>query len=929
MQNYHRKRIFTQEEAFSPFPAYICISTKNTNPHLKHARLHILLLVLLLTISSEGVAQWRKIMDFGSPVASVYFFEQPQKPTEGFIGTIAPDVWQTKDEGKMWKRITYPPNVDGLALPAKSFSFKDKKVGWFNDIGGTFRASTYYTVDGGDSWTPLSFHGANSVFYVPSTRYVVGGSNAGSYCYSTDGINFQTIGTIFSDATLNVAFSDNLHGIISPYSIYNNIYTTSDGGISWLKGELEGDLYQPVGIKNSLLFFAIREASSNSVNNGDFLRSTDGGVNWQKIYTYWNTAQYAVTGTVQYGHNMSLFFQTTSDNSEGIMMSDDSGKTFMSLCGPKNEVDTKFFVRDSFIYAGDKYGGLWLNTTGIGSNSVPILSKSNVILLAHNCSDIFDTITFTLFDSCNGRQATLLDASLNGSTKFSLNSGLVPRSIHPDDTLAIQYKPTSDLAEDTAIIQLRFKLGWKEFDTLITLIGKGYKAKDFITTSFNPDTIYSNTTICSNDSQMIHFRVQDTCRDIFATASKGNISGSSAFVLPPQLPKQSTGDDSLVVTFSPLRFGLDTSMLHVTFELDGVNVDTTFVLIGEYRPSKLSLAPSVSDTSLSVTSSNCIGASGHVYYWVFDSCLAVKGELISATVTGSTNFQVTADADSATVIYNGAGYDTAKLALKFRLYEYEYDTIITLYGYPSATKDSLSFLATLTKPSVTWEETTELRVTPDKAAANKNLSEIRFDVTLDADVLEPLTNFTTGIAGATITMSGATPVGKLSRYPFVIRGNNMTLDPAVSILRLPMRPYVSDTTMTTINVSTIHLNPQDPDYERCTLSATGGDVPFSLELMCGDSLLSRHLGGKPILTITSLKPNPTKADVTVTFDLATSGAVKAEVLDVLGNVVKEETLEATRGETKYNISLPDAAEGVYYVRLRFGSETRTGKLIVE
>jgi hypothetical protein len=100
-------------------------------------------------------------------------------------------------------------------------------------------------------------------------------------------------------------------------------------------------------------------------------------------------------------------------------------------------------------------------------------------------------------------------------------------------------------------------------------------------------------------------------------------------------------------------------------------------------------------------------------------------------------------------------------------------------------------------------------------------------------------------------------------------------------------------------------------------------------VMCGDSLLSRHLGGKPILTITSLKPNPTKADVTVTFDLARSGAVKAEVLDVLGNVVKQETLEAAVGETKYNISLPDAAEGVYYVRLRYGSETRTVKFIVE
>jgi hypothetical protein len=329
-------------------------------------------------------------------------------------------------------------------------------------------------------------------------------------------------------------------------------------------------------------------------------------------------------------------------------------------------------------------------------------------------------------------------------------------------------------------------------------------------------------------------------------------------------------------------------------------------------------------------SSTCYGKEQTIYYSLFDSCISTKGELVSATPTGSTNFQVTADADSVTVIYNGAGYDTAKLVLKFRLYEYEYDTVITLYGYPSATKDSLSFLATLTKPSVTVEETTELRVAPDKAAVNKNLSEIRFDVTLDADVLEPLTNFTTDIPEVTsVRMEPGVAVGKLTRYPFILQGNNMTLDPAISILRLPMRPYVSDTTMTTIELSAIKLNGFDPDYERCTLSATGDGTPFVLDLQCGDLTLSRYIGGKPILTIISLKPNPTKSDVTVTFDLATSGSVRAEVLDVLGNVVKEESLDAQTGETKYDISLPDAAEGVYYVRLRFGNQTRTVKFVRE
>ncbi len=318
-------------------------------------------------------------------------------------------------------------------------------------------------------------------------------------------------------------------------------------------------------------------------------------------------------------------------------------------------------------------------------------------------------------------------------------------------------------------------------------------------------------------------------------------------------------------------------------------------------------------------------------------------ELLSVSLSGSKEFSILSPSifpvtlteyNLLTVRYSpiDTNRDTTYLTLSFNRDGIRFNSIITFLGYTSVwrLRDSLSFLPMLTKPSVTTEETTELRVLPDKAAANKNLSEIRFDVTLDADVLEPLTNYTSEIPEVTsVTMLPAVPVGKLSRYSFIIRGNNMSLSPTQAILNLPMRPYVSDTTITTIDVSTINLNPQDPDYERCTLSATGDGTPFTLKLMCGDSLLSRHLGGKPILTVISLKPNPTKADATVTFDLAASGKVRAEVLDVLGNVVKEETLEARQGETKYVITMADVAEGVYYVRLRFGSETRTVKFIVE
>lgn len=669
---------------------------------------------------SNGFAQWKKIADFGDLITTIYFQEYDDTPTIGFVGLEATrfktKLWRTTDGGKTFTAITYPLDVSGRYTIPHHFTFKSNMRGWFSGVDGN---SIFETADGGITWQIVFTGGVSGIAYVPTTNLLLCSNVGASYTSSIDGINFNSISRPDLPSTRSITFSDGLHGIITATDTYNGILVTSDGGNNWVFTDFYSEFYQPLGIRGTQRFYMMSEASRSKQNNILF-RSYDGGMSWNQLFAYKQPDSLLTTGTIQYGVDERIFFQTTELGGDGIMMSSDSGVTFSSICGPSTRGDTKFFVRDSFIYAGDKQGGLWLNTTGIGSNSRPILSDTIVQMRSSSCTTTDTLIRFTMFDSCNGRQAQLVRASLSGSPRFSIVSGDDPRTIVTEDSLRIKFDPQSvNVSNDSAQLHLRFKLAWKEFDTIVTVIG---------------------------------------------------------------------------------------------------NVDL---------------------------------------------------------------------------------------------------------------KESLSFLATLTRPSVKAGDTTELRVLPDKAITNKNLTEIHFDVTLNADVLEPLTNYTTEIPDATITMGNPSPIGKLSRYPFVLTGNNMTLDPTQAILNLPMRSYLSDTTITTIQLSTINLNPQDPNYERCTLSAAGNDVPFTLELMCGDSLISRHLGRKPILSIKVLKPNPAKSDVTVTFELTKSGSVKTEILDVLGNVVKQETLEATIGQTMYHISLPNAPEGVYYVRLRCGSETRTGKFFKE
>lgn len=673
-----------------------------------------------MTLTQSATGQWKKLYDFGYNVEVVYFKEFTPIPEVGFAGvsgaTGESKLWRTDDGGITWRVLNQPPNHLGERIRPTCFTFKDSNEGWFCSLYGS---AVCRTTDGGVTWNFIVPDSPYSLYYHSYSDLLFGTVNNWSYIYSLDGITFDEIDLPGNFSSISVTFSDDLHGIMTePGGFNGNIIYTDDGGFTWKPSVLHSQTYQPVGIKGTKTFFASQEFSGTTTANGVY-RSDDGGISWTKTYQHPVTTDFHVTGTMQVGTGMRLFMQTYPDGSEGILVSEDSGKTFFSLCGPQNFPETRFYVRDTFIYAAQKYGGLWLNTTGIGSNSKPILSHTQITMQPINCSETDTLLRFTIFDSCNGRQALLMNASLSGSPRFSISSGGDSRRIVTNDSLRIKFDPQAiNVTNDTALLHLRFKLGWKEFDTIVTFIG------------------------------------------------------------------------------------------------------------------------------------------------------------------------------------NSAN-----------------------------TKDSISFLATLTKPSVTWEETTELRVLPNKASSDKGLAEIRFDITVDADVLEPLTNYSTGIAGATIQMNPSTPVGKLTRYPFVITGNNMTLDPAVSVINLPMRPYVSDTTMTTIELSTIHLNPQDPDYERCTLSATGNGVPFQLNLMCGDSLLSQYLGGKPILVLTSLTPNPANGVITIDFNSSITGQVTLQIINDIGDVSVEEKLVVTQNRNTHEVSLLSLPSGTFFIRLQIGKDVVTGKFV--
>jgi hypothetical protein len=121
------------------------------------------------------------------------------------------------------------------------------------------------------------------------------------------------------------------------------------------------EAYQPTSLGK--IFFALSE----NQGNGILYQSADSGIGWQSLYTF----AFHVSGTIITDSNR-LYIQ--SYEADGIYVSNDSGHSWNRLCGPENNYDNRFYVKDGKIWAGDETGNLWLNSTGKPND--PRLSKS-------------------------------------------------------------------------------------------------------------------------------------------------------------------------------------------------------------------------------------------------------------------------------------------------------------------------------------------------------------------------------------------------------------------------------------------------------------------------------------------------------------------------------------------------------------------------
>lgn len=223
----------------------------------------ITLLFIFLSISFYG--QWMpQNSGINENLNDVYCITENYVVVAGDNGRIV----KTIDGGLHWI-----PKISGTTQNLKKVQFVNENMGYAVGFSGI----VLKTSDGGENWATISTGNTTNLYglsVLSSNVYFVSGDNGLVEKTVNGGASF-TICTIPENQTIsNIQFFSELigyaqAGVVNPYNQQNNLYKTTDGGITWSLLVTE-----PI---DSFFFLNETIGFINKTNNG-FYKTVDGGL---------------------------------------------------------------------------------------------------------------------------------------------------------------------------------------------------------------------------------------------------------------------------------------------------------------------------------------------------------------------------------------------------------------------------------------------------------------------------------------------------------------------------------------------------------------------------------------------------------------------------------------------------------------------------
>jgi hypothetical protein len=83
------------------------------------------------------------------------------------------------------------------------------------------------------------------------------------------------------------------------------------------------------------------------------------------------------------------------------------------------------------------------------------------------------------------------------------------------------------------------------------------------------------------------------------------------------------------------------------------------------------------------------------------------------------------------------------------------------------------------------------------------------------------------------------------------------------------------------------------------------------------------------LSNVSVYPNPAKDNISISFNNENSEPVSYQLVNVLGQTIRQQSIPSAKGETLYNVNLNGIESGIYFVKLSVGNKTSVTKITVQ
>ncbi|MGM0612585.1 MAG: T9SS type A sorting domain-containing protein [Bacteroidota bacterium] len=114
--------------------------------------------------------------------------------------------------------------------------------------------------------------------------------------------------------------------------------------------------------------------------------------------------------------------------------------------------------------------------------------------------------------------------------------------------------------------------------------------------------------------------------------------------------------------------------------------------------------------------------------------------------------------------------------------------------------------------------------------------------------------------------------------------------------------------------------------------ASGYSAPFTYtgyELEILDSTHVNIQEAKSSVNEVVAFPNPFKEDLTIEFEMNKNAPVEVELFNMVGDVLRQKTINATAGENAIKFNTASLTNGVYFYRFNAGDKIITRKLVKE